>query len=160
MQKCVAKRLAFLLGQAASNRMKRSKKDHNEPKLTAGHSPNVISSFELMNRSKKDPKRVTKAAMPEEKYGAHSVRPCKGGGILVEGTFDKPFSMEILCRILRDKEGKCAEKLGVARLFYRECDITLYRNGRVDVHRVQSTEEAIEILDQVKAIIREAFVGA
>jgi len=95
--------------------------------------------------------------MPEEKYGAHSVRPCKGGGILVEGTFEKPFSMEILCQILRDT-GKCAEKLGVARLFYGGCGITLYRNGRVDVHRVQSTEEAIEILDEVKAIVREAFV--
>ncbi|MGA9080281.1 MAG: hypothetical protein WB581_08640 [Halobacteriota archaeon] len=125
---------------------------------TAGHSPNVISSFEFINRSEKDPKRITKAAMPEEKYGAHSVRPCKGGGILVEGTFDKPFSMEILCRILRDTEGKCAEKLGVARLFYGGCGITLYRNGRVDVHRVQSTEEAIEILDEVKVIVGDAFV--
>ena len=110
-----------------------------------------------MIRSEKDPKRIIKAAMPEEKYGAHSVRPCKGGGILVEGTFDEPFSMEILCRILRDT-GKCAEKLGVARLFYAGCGVTLYRNGRVDVHRVQSTEEAIEILDEVKVIVREAFV--
>jgi len=94
---------------------------------------------------------------PEEKYNARSVRPCKGGGILVEGTFDKPFSMKMLCQILRDV-GKCAEKLGVARFFHRGCGITLYRNGRVDVHRVQSTEEAIAILDEVKAIIREAFV--
>ena len=117
----------------------------------------MICSFEFMNRSEKDPKRIIKAAMPEEKYGAHSVRPCKGGGILVEGTFDKPFLMETLCRILRDT-GKCAEKLGVARLFYAGCSVTLYRNGRVDVHRVQSTEEAIEILDEVKVIVREAFV--
>jgi ArsR family metal-binding transcriptional regulator len=94
---------------------------------------------------------------PEEKYNAHSVRPCKGGGILVEGAFDKPFSMKILCRILRDV-GKYAEKLGVARFFHRGCGITLYRNGRVDVHSVQSTEEAIEILDEVKVIVLEAFV--
>ncbi|HYC20545.1 MAG TPA: hypothetical protein VEF35_08030 [Candidatus Bathyarchaeia archaeon] len=110
-----------------------------------------------MNRSEKDPKRVTKAAMPDEKYNARSVRPCKGGGILVEGTFDNPFSMDILCRILRDI-GKCAEKLGVARFFNRGFGITLYRNGRVDVHGVQSTEEAIEILDEVKVIVREAFM--
>jgi ArsR family metal-binding transcriptional regulator len=95
--------------------------------------------------------------MPEEKYSAHSVRPCKGGGILVEATFDKPFSMKILCRILRDVD-KCAEKLGVARFFHKGCGITLYRNGRVDVHRVQSTEEAIQILDEVNVIVREAFV--
>ena len=94
---------------------------------------------------------------PEEKYNARSVRPCKGGGILVEGMFAKPFSMKMLCQILSDV-GKCAEKLGVARFFHRGCGITLYRNGRVDVHRVQSTEEAIAILDEVKAIIREAFV--
>jgi ArsR family metal-binding transcriptional regulator len=95
--------------------------------------------------------------MSEKMYNARSVRPCKGGGILVEGTFDRPFSMEVLCRILHDR-GKCAEKLGVARFFYGDCGITLYRNGRVDVHRVQSTEQAIEILDGVKAVVQEAFV--
>jgi len=95
--------------------------------------------------------------MSEKKYNAKSVRPCKGGGFLVEGTFDRPFSMELLCRILHNR-GKCAEKLGVARFVYSECDITLYRNGRVDVNRVQSTEQAIEILDGVKAVVQEAFV--
>lgn len=95
--------------------------------------------------------------MSEKKYNAKSVRPCKGGGFLVEGTFAWPFSMEVLCRILHDR-GKCAEKLGVARFVYSECDITLYRNGRVDVNRVQSTEQAIEILDGVKAVVQEAFV--
>jgi len=92
----------------------------------------------------------------QEKYDARAVRPCKGGGILVEGTFERPFSMEILCRILREK-GKCSEKLGVARFFYGGCGITLYRNGRVDVHRVQSKEEAVAILDDVKDIVEEAF---
>ncbi|HYA32974.1 MAG TPA: hypothetical protein VEG65_03115 [Candidatus Bathyarchaeia archaeon] len=66
--------------------------------------------------------------------------------------------METLCRILRDV-GKCAEKLGVARFFHAGCGITLYRNGRVDVHRVQSTAEAIVILEEVEAIVREAFVN-
>jgi ArsR family metal-binding transcriptional regulator len=95
--------------------------------------------------------------MSEKKYNAHSVRPCIEGGILVEARFDTPFSMEALCRILRNR-GKCAEKLGVARFLYGGCDITLYRNGRVDVHRVQSTEQAIEILDGVKTVVQEAFV--
>ena len=92
----------------------------------------------------------------QEKYNARAVRPCKGGGILVEGTFKRPFSMEILCRILRER-GKCSEKLGVARFFHGGCGITLYRNGRVDVHRVQSKEEALAILDDVKGIVQEAF---
>jgi ArsR family metal-binding transcriptional regulator len=95
--------------------------------------------------------------MSQKKYNAKSVRPCTGGGFLVEGTFDRPFSMEALCRILHGT-GKCAEKLGVARFVHSGCDITLYRNGRVDVSRVQSTEQAIEILDGVKAVVQEAFV--
>ncbi|MDD1721091.1 MAG: hypothetical protein LUP95_03800 [Euryarchaeota archaeon] len=53
--------------------------------------------------------------------------------------------------------GKCAEKLGVARFSYGGCDITLYRNGRVDVHRVQSIEQAIEIIEDVEVMVREAF---
>ncbi|MEI7827087.1 MAG: hypothetical protein WCI87_04730 [Euryarchaeota archaeon] len=95
--------------------------------------------------------------MSEKKYNAHSVGPCKVGGILVEGSFDRPFSMEVLCRTLYDK-GKCAEKLGVARFFYGDCGITLYRKGPVDVHRVQVIEQAIELLDGVKAVVQEAFV--
>ena len=83
--------------------------------------------------------------MSEKKYHTHSVRPCKGGGILVEGTFDRRFSIEVLCRILHNR-GKCAEKLEVARFSCGRCDITLYRKGRVDIHRVQSTEEAIKSL--------------
>ncbi len=65
--------------------------------------------------------------------------------------------MEALCRILQGK-GKCAEKLGVARFFYGGCGITLYRSGRVDVHRVESTEQAIEILEDVEVVVQEAFV--
>ncbi|MGZ4907898.1 MAG: hypothetical protein ACXV5H_04965 [Halobacteriota archaeon] len=95
--------------------------------------------------------------MSEMKYNAHSMRPCKEGGILVEGTFDRPFLMEVLCKVLHDK-GKCAEKLGVARFFYGGCGITLYRSGRVDVHRVESIEQAIEIIEGVEALVREAFV--
>ncbi len=95
--------------------------------------------------------------MSEIKYDARSVRPCKGGGILVEGTFDRPFSMRTLCMILQGR-GKCAEKLGMARFSYGDYAITLYKNGRVDVHSVESTERAIEILDAVRAIVQEAFL--
>jgi len=95
--------------------------------------------------------------MPEQKYNARSVRPCRGGGILVEATFGKPCSMQILCRILENR-GKCAEKLGVARFLFDDCGITLCRSGRVDVHRVQSIAQAIEVLDAVKTVAQKAFV--
>ena len=95
--------------------------------------------------------------MAEKKYNAKAVRPCKGGGILVEGDFGSPLSMQVLCEILREM-GRCSEKLGVARIFYEECGITLYKNGRVDVHRVDSEERAIELLDDVKMIVEKAFI--
>jgi ArsR family metal-binding transcriptional regulator len=95
--------------------------------------------------------------MAEKKYNAKAVRPCKGGGILVEGDFGRAFSMQVLCEILKEM-GRCAEKLGVARIFYEECGITLYKNGRVDVHRVDSEERAIKLLDDVKVIVAKAFI--
>ena len=95
--------------------------------------------------------------MAEKKYNAKAVRPCKGGGILVEGDFGRPFSMQALCEMLKEM-GRCSEKLGVARIFYEECGITLYKSGRVDVHRVDSEERAIKLLDEVFHVIEKAFI--
>ena len=75
----------------------------------------------------------------------------------MEGDFGKEFSMKVLCEMLKET-GKCSEKLGVARFFYEECGITLYKNGRVDVHRVDSAERAIKLLDDVKIIVEKAFI--
>ncbi len=95
--------------------------------------------------------------MAEKKYHAKAVRPCKGGGILVEGDFGRAFSMQALCEMLKEL-GRCSEKLGVARIFYEEAGITLYKNGRVDVHRVDSEERAIRLLDDIKVMVEKAFI--
>jgi len=94
-----------------------------------------------------------------QKYDAKAVRPCVGGGIVVEAHFDKGFSMQVLCRLL-EGIAQCSEKLGVARFFHEGRTLTLYRSGRVDVHRVESENEAIRLIDEIKPIIEDAFVDS
>jgi len=90
-------------------------------------------------------------------YNVKTLRPCLTGGIIVEGHFGMALSMHELCAMLRGI-AKCSEKLGVARFSHLGSDITIYRNGRVDVHGVASEEEAIEFINDIKLIIEDAFV--
>jgi len=89
-------------------------------------------------------------------YNVKTLRPCRGGGIVVEGDFGRAFSMHALCAMLRGV-AKCSEKLGVARFSHEGCDITIFRSGRVDVHGVASEEAAIEFISDIKVIVEEAF---
>jgi ArsR family metal-binding transcriptional regulator len=66
--------------------------------------------------------------------------------------------MQELCSLLQGV-AKCSEKLGVARFSHEGCDITIYRNGRVDVHGVASEQEAIEFISDIKVIVEDAFVN-
>ena len=95
--------------------------------------------------------------MTEKKYNVKALRPCVGGGFVVEGHFGKPFSMHELCDILHGV-AKCSEKLGVAQFFHEGCDITIYKSGRIDVHGVESEDEAIQFIDDIKLIIEDAFI--
>ena len=96
--------------------------------------------------------------MTERKYDVKTVRPCVGGGFVVEGHFGNAFSMHELCTILRGV-AQCSEKLGVARFSHEGCDITIYRSGRVDMHGVASEEAAIEFIEDIKFIVEDAFVS-
>ena len=93
------------------------------------------------------------------KYDAKAVRPCAGGGMVIEAHFDKGFSMKALCRIL-EGIAQCSEKLGVARFHHKGRTLTLYRSGRIDVHRVESENEAIRLIDDIKPMIEEAFIDS
>ncbi len=95
--------------------------------------------------------------MTERKYDVKTVRPCVGGGFVVEGHFGNAFSMHELCTILRGV-AQCSEKLGVARFSHEGCDITIYRSGRIDVHGVASEAEAIQFIDDIKFIVEGAFI--
>jgi ArsR family metal-binding transcriptional regulator len=65
--------------------------------------------------------------------------------------------MHQLCSLLQGV-AKCSELLGVARFTHEGCDVTIYRNGRVDVHGVASEEAAIEFINDIKLIVEDAFV--
>jgi ArsR family metal-binding transcriptional regulator len=90
-------------------------------------------------------------------YDVKTLRACRSGGIIVEGYFGREFSMHQLCSLLQGV-AKCSEKLGVARFTHEGCDVTIYRNGRVDVHGVASEEAAIEFINDIKLIVEDAFV--
>ena len=95
--------------------------------------------------------------MTEKKYNVKAVRPCKGGGVVVEGHFGKPFSMHKLCTMLHGV-AKWSEKLGVAQFSHEGCSISIYKSGRIDVHGVESEAEAIQFIDDIKLIIEDAFI--
>jgi hypothetical protein len=77
--------------------------------------------------------------------------------MLVEGHFGRKLFMHELCYLLQ-VVAKCSEKLGVARFSHEGCDVTIYRNGRVDIHGVASEQEAIEFIFDIKVIVEDAFV--
>jgi ArsR family metal-binding transcriptional regulator len=91
-------------------------------------------------------------------YDVKTLRPCKSGGIIVEGHFGREFSMQALCALLHGV-AKCSKKLGVARFSHEGRDITLYRSGRIDVHGVSSEEEAIKFINDINVIVKDAFIS-
>jgi ArsR family metal-binding transcriptional regulator len=95
--------------------------------------------------------------MTVKAYNVKTLRPCRGGGVVVEGHFGRAFSMHELCTKLQGV-AQCSEKLGVARFSHEGYDITIYRSGRVDVHGVASEEAAIEFIDDITLIVEDAFV--
>ena len=95
--------------------------------------------------------------MTEKKYNVKAVRPCKGGGVVVEGHFGKAFSMHELCTMLHGV-AKRSEKLGVAQFSHEGCDVTIYKSGRIDVYGVESEDEAIQFIDDIKLIIEDALI--
>jgi ArsR family metal-binding transcriptional regulator len=90
-------------------------------------------------------------------YDVKTLRPCLSGGLIVEGNLGRALSMHELCTKLQGV-AKCSEKLGVARFSHEGCDITIYRNGRVDLHGVASEDEAIEFINDIRRIVEDVFV--
>jgi len=86
-----------------------------------------------------------------------AVRPCVGGGFVVEGHFGKQFSMRELCIVL-EGIAQCSEKLGVARFSHEGCNITIYKSGRIDVNGVESEDAAIQFIDDIKLIVKGACI--
>ncbi len=93
-------------------------------------------------------------------------RPCidEPDRYIAESRFSHPFTMDALCSILTKmvEDGqisdlRCSAKLGVARFEWKEKTILLYRNGRIDIRRAVSVEDAHHIITGLQKMIIQAF---
>jgi len=89
-------------------------------------------------------------------------RPCieDPSRYIAECHLGKKLVMEKLCDVLRDngaKELKCSIKLGVARFELEGRSVMLYQSGRVDIRRIQNTDEARDVMEEIRAMVKDAF---
>ena len=89
-------------------------------------------------------------------------RPCveDPSRYIAECHLEKRLVMEKLCELLRNvgaKELKCSIKLGVARFELEGRSVMLYQSGRVDIRRIQNTDEAKDVLEEIRAMVKDAF---
>ncbi|AEH61715.1 conserved hypothetical protein [Methanosalsum zhilinae DSM 4017] len=93
-------------------------------------------------------------------------RPCidEPDRYIAESRFSHSFMMDTLCSILNklSESGeisgiRCSAKLGVARFEWQEKTILLYRNGRIDIRRAVSVEDADHIITGLQKMIIQAF---
>ena len=89
-------------------------------------------------------------------------RPCveDPSRYIAECHFGKRLVMEKMCGLLRNvgaKELKCSIKLGVARFELEGRSVMLYQSGRVDIRRIQNTDEAKDVLEEIRAMVKDAF---
>lgn len=79
---------------------------------------------------------------------------------IAECHLGKRLAMGKLCDVLRHadvKELKCSIKLGVARFELEGRSVMLYRSGRVDIRRIQNTDEAQNVMEQIISMVKDAF---
>lgn len=89
-------------------------------------------------------------------------RPCidDPSRYIAECHLGKRLAMEKLCDVLRNigaKELKCSIRLGVARFELEGRSVMLYQSGRVDIRRIRDTDEARDVLEEIRAMVKDAF---
>ncbi|HEY9246242.1 MAG TPA: hypothetical protein VIO11_05275 [Candidatus Methanoperedens sp.] len=80
---------------------------------------------------------------------------------IAECHLGKKVNIEKLFEILRNigvKELKCSIRLGVARFGLEDRSVMIYQSGRVDIRRIQNTEEAKKIMEDIISIIGDALI--
>ena len=68
--------------------------------------------------------------------------------------------IEKLCDILNDvgaKGLKCSVKLGVARFELEDRSVMIYSSGRVDIRKILNTDEAIDVMEKITDLVKEAL---
>ncbi len=89
-------------------------------------------------------------------------RPCveDPSRYIAECHLGKRLVIEKLCELLRNigaKELKCSIKLGVARFELEGRSVMLYQSGRVDIRRIRDTDEARDVMEEIRAMVKDAF---
>ena len=99
-------------------------------------------------------------------YGIRIVKPCVDDPSLftAHASLGGELDMDAVCDAM-EAEGntRISRTLGVAKFNIGRSEITLYRNGRVDIRKVRNAEHARELVEHVEARfgthIKEAVRG-
>jgi len=89
-------------------------------------------------------------------------RPCVDDPtrFIAECHLGKRVLIDKLCELLRGygaKGLKCSVKLGVARFELEEKSVMIYSGGRVDIRKILNTGEAIDVMEKITDLIKEAL---
>ncbi|HLB69447.1 MAG: hypothetical protein OIN88_07430 [Candidatus Methanoperedens sp.] len=89
-------------------------------------------------------------------------RPCVEDTtrFIAECHLGKRVMIEKLCDILRSidaKELRCSVRLGVARFEHEGRSVMIYQSGRVDIRKIQSTDEARDVMGEIADMVKEAL---
>ena len=89
-------------------------------------------------------------------------RPCVDDPkrYIAECHFGKRVVIEKLCDILNGvgaKGLKCSVKLGVARFELEDRSVMIYSSGRVDIRKILNTDEAIDVMEKITDLVKEAL---
>jgi ArsR family metal-binding transcriptional regulator len=93
-------------------------------------------------------------------YNIVITKPCTDAPkkYIAESSFGRKFRMDMLCGLLKNVDGaKCSESLGVAKFDFKEKTLIIYRSGRVDLRKIADREEAQATMDELAAMLKEAF---
>ena len=94
----------------------------------------------------------------------HLARPCVEDPTLfmAESNLSRGLNMEIVCDNLKQlklPELRCSAHLGVARFKLDNWQVMIYRNGRIDIRRVSSVDDANVAIDKVENMLQNAFIN-
>jgi ArsR family metal-binding transcriptional regulator len=96
------------------------------------------------------------------KYKIRLARPCVDDPkkYVAESHLGCEVDIERLCRVLETlpvRDVRCSPRLGVARFEFDERSVMIYQNGRVDLRRTTSAEDAEDTIERVVELIGECF---
>lgn len=97
------------------------------------------------------------------KYRIRLARPCVDDPrkYVAESHLNHTVDIEKLCKLLETlpvTDVRCSPRLGVARFELDERSVMLYHNGRIDLRRTTSIEDAEKTINHVVELIHECLL--